>query len=134
MAIRWTDELATGHAVVDEQHREIFRRVDTLIEACKSGKGREEVGGMVEFLAEYVVDHFKTEEKLQRESGYPEYHAHKAMHDQFLGQVVSLRERFDAEGPTITMVLNTNRVVVDWLNQHIKQSDKSFGRYLARSR
>ncbi len=39
MPIEWTQDLAVGVKIIDEQHKEIFRRVDALLEACKAGKG-----------------------------------------------------------------------------------------------
>jgi hemerythrin len=72
MAVAWTEELATGIEVIDDQHKELFRRIDGLLEACKAGKGREAVAGVLAFLENYVVEHFAAEEKIPRQF-IPEY-------------------------------------------------------------
>jgi len=130
MALQWTDDLATDVKEVDNQHKEIFRRIEALLEACRDGKGREKVGEVIVFLQDYVVKHFEAEEKLQKEHAYPEYEAHKRMHEKFLVDFGELKKQFDEEGGTIGMVLATNRVVVDWLVNHIKMADKKMAVYL----
>jgi len=130
MAVAWTEELATGIEVIDNQHKELFRRIDGLLEACKAGKGREAVAGVLTFLENYVVEHFAAEEKIQRDNLYPEYSNHKAMHAAFIDDVAKLKQQFEDEGPSLAMVMVTNRKVVDWLVHHIKKSDKALGNYL----
>ncbi|MBI5696750.1 MAG: hemerythrin family protein [Nitrospirae bacterium] len=130
MAVEWTEDLSTDVALIDEQHKEIFRRVNNMLEACKTGKGKDAVSGMLLFMEEYVVSHFKAEEKAQKEVAYPRYTQHKAMHDRFLEDVQDLKVKFEVEGPTLTMVLLTNKVIVDWLVQHIKKTDREFGQYM----
>ncbi len=130
MALLWKDELLTGVAVIDEQHKELFARIENLLDACNQGKGKAEVANTVDFLAEYIKIHFRDEEEIQRNSGYPEYEAHKAMHDQWVREVAELREQLATDGPTVRLVLKVNRTVVDWLTQHILKVDKRLAEYL----
>lgn len=130
MALLWKDELLTGVAVIDEQHKELFARIENLLDACNQGKGKAEVANTVDFLAEYIKIHFRDEEEIQRNSGYPEYEAHKAMHDQWVREVAELREQLATDGPTLRLVLKVNRTVVDWLTQHILKVDKRLAEYL----
>ena len=130
MAVEWTEDLAIGVKVIDDQHKEIFRRVNGLLEACKAGKGRQAVGGMLDFLEDYVVEHFAAEENIQVHYDYPEYPAHKAMHVMFIRDVEKLKARLRDEGPTLMTVVETDRVVVDWLVKHIKKVDKELGNFL----
>jgi len=130
LALLWKDELLTGVAVIDEQHKELFARIENLLDACNQGKGKAEVANTVDFLAEYIKIHFRDEEEIQRNSGYPEYEAHKAMHDQWVREVAELREQLATDGPTVRLVLKVNRTVVDWLTQHILKVDKRLAEYL----
>ena len=67
MAIEWTEDLATGVPEIDAQHKELFSRINRLLEACNQGQGRAEVGKTLAFLEEYVLIHFSTEEKIMTE-------------------------------------------------------------------
>ena len=52
MAIEWTKDLETGVALIDEQHKELFDRVNKLLAASSQGRGKEEVGSLLGFLEE----------------------------------------------------------------------------------
>lgn len=77
MTIGWRDDLLTGVAEVDDQHKELFRRFGELLTACNQGKGGEEVLRLISFLDDYVVKHFTAEERIMRQHGYPDYLEHK---------------------------------------------------------
>jgi len=130
MAVEWTQDLATGIETIDNQHKEIFKRVNSLLDSCKQGKGKQAVGDVLNFLEDYVVEHFAAEENIQVHYSYPEYSAHKAMHAMFIEDVAKLKAKFEKEGPSLTTVLETDRIVVDWLVKHIKKVDKALAEFL----
>lgn len=130
MALLWKDDLITGIDEIDEQHKELFVRIGQLLDACNQGKGKAEVVKTLDFLAEYIEIHFKAEEVIQRNASYPEYEAHKALHDAWVKEVAELRSRLENEGSSVGLVLQVNRTVVDWLTQHIRKADKKLAEYL----
>ena len=71
MAIEWSDNLSTGVAEIDNQHKELFRRINDLFDACNQGKGKSEVAGVMEFLESYVVEHFGKEENYMKNTAMP---------------------------------------------------------------
>ena len=50
-----TQDLVTGNELIDSEHRKIFDEVNTLLDACSKGKGRENLSSLGEFLVEYVT-------------------------------------------------------------------------------
>lgn len=130
MYIEWTSDLAIGVDEIDNQHKEIFRRFDSLFAACGEGRGKEEVLKLLLFLDDYVKEHFTAEERLQIRSGYPDYPAHKAAHQQFMADVERLTREFRDEGATLPLVIQTNKTLSSWLIQHIKRVDTAFAGYL----
>ena len=128
--IEWTEELATGSSEIDQQHQEIFRRINSLLEACHEGKGREEVCRVLGFLDDYVVTHFGDEESYMIKLKYPGYAEHKAMHVEFTKNYIILKKQVEAEGAGMNAVLATNRLVVDWLTHHIRKVDRQLGEFL----
>ncbi|HEY3348029.1 MAG TPA: bacteriohemerythrin [Nitrospirota bacterium] len=130
MGIYWNDELATGVSEVDEQHKEIFARVESLLDACKEGRGKEKVKELLLFLEDYVVEHFSAEERMMSREGYPDIDAHKAVHASFLKEVSDLNARFEQDGPSLSVVMNMNRLCVDWLVNHISKTDREVGDYI----
>ena len=130
MAIQWTEELATGVSVIDNQHKELFVRINTLLDACSRGRGKEELGRVIQFLEDYVITHFSEEEMRMKQHAYPDYASHKALHEEFIRNFKDLREQFITDGPAVYVVIKTNHVVVDWLTAHIKKVDKALGSFL----
>jgi len=130
MAIAWTSDLATGVHQIDDQHKEIFDRVNRLSEACNEGRGKEEVLKLLLFLEDYVKEHFAAEERLQLRYGYPKYALHKSQHTRFIADIARLETAFKTEGATLSLVIMTNKTLVSWLLQHIGKTDKELGAYL----
>lgn len=130
LVLQWREDLAVGVSLIDEQHQELFARINSLLEACNQGKGREEVANVIAFLGEYIDLHFADEEALQREVAYPEYANHKAMHESFVADYQRLQQQLLTDGPTVRFVLQVNRKVVDWLVQHISKVDKALAAYV----
>lgn len=134
MAIEWTKDLAVGVAEIDKQHQEIYRKINTLLEACNAGKGKTVVGEVIDFLGNYVVEHFGAEEKLMQQYNYPAYPQHKEMHEGFIKSFGELKQNFDKSGETVNVVIQTNRIVVRWLNDHIRNVDKQLGKFISQQK
>lgn len=130
MSVTWTDDLATGVSKIDDQHKELFKRINNLLIACNKGKGRREIEGVVKFLDEYVDTHFSDEERIMIRYEYPSYPAHKAQHLEFVEKLSELKKRLDQEGAGLVIVIATNQMLVDWLRTHIRRLDKELGSFL----
>jgi len=132
MAISWTEDLATGVDDIDTQHKELFSRINMLLEACNQGKGRLEVGNVIDFLEGYVIAHFAEEERWMIAHKYPAYPEHKAQHLEFMRNFSKLKAGFEKDGPGVHVVVTTNQMVVDWLRTHIRKLDKALAAFLVR--
>ena len=130
MAIEWRDNLATGNVDIDLQHKELFRRFNDLLEACNKGKGNHEVGNLLDFLSDYVKSHFAAEEDLQKKHGFAGYQDHKKKHDEFIRDLQDIKTEFHREGAGISVVIRTNKMIVNWLIKHISGTDKELATFL----
>lgn len=130
MAIEWIESLATGNNDIDEQHKELFRRFDNLLTACNQSKGKQEVGSTLMFLDDYVRSHFAMEEALQKKHNYPHYNEHKAQHEAFIRDLQKLEDQFKQEGVSLSLVIQTNQTMVNWLIRHINAMDHALADFL----
>lgn len=131
MALQWSDSLASGSGEIDTQHKELFNRVNSLLNAFEKGTaGREEVSRIIQYLTEYVVFHFGTEEQHMVKYSYSSMSAHKAQHEQFVKTFLKLKERMLMEGINPNLAEDTKQLCVDWLLNHIKYSDRALGMFL----
>lgn len=129
MGIEWSDSFSTGIEWQDLQHRELFRRIDKLMDAMDSGIGREEVLRLFNFLDLYFVIHLDTEEKAMDEYGYPDILRHIEEHTRFIEDVSRL-EGEAKKGVTADLIIKTKRIVLDWFINHIGEMDKAFGAFM----
>lgn len=130
MAILWQENLETGLKIIDDQHKELFHRFNKLLEACNAGQGRDEVMKVILYLDSYIRTHFADEEALQLRYGYPGYPDHRVLHVNFIKTVEDLEKQFKDEGANVSLVIQTNMMMVNWLTQHIGRMDREFARYM----
>ncbi|NLN66021.1 MAG: hemerythrin family protein [Clostridiaceae bacterium] len=129
MAIEWTPNLSVGVEMIDEQHKVWFQKADQLFEAGRSGRAKEYIFQMFEFLDEYTKSHFVDEERYMASIGYPEIEAQKRMHKSFIDDLAKLRKDYLESGGNILLLVNANKMVVNWLTKHISTMDKKIGEY-----
>jgi hemerythrin len=124
--ISWDKSLETGDPEIDEQHRELFRRIDQLLAATRDRRARTEVGRLLTFLGDYVVVHFEAEEKLMVDAEYPSLDAHRSEHQRFVEEYARLFEDYRADGPGPVFVIKFGNRVTAWLCEHICRTDRRF--------
>jgi len=130
MEYTWDISLVTGHKVIDKQHKQLFATLVNLIEASSQGLGKDEIYTTLDFLSEYTVMHFKTEEDLQIEYGYPDYSLHKQSHDEFKATIYNLLYTLQEKDPEKELIDIVVQTVGDWLTTHIKGNDIEMAAYL----
>jgi hemerythrin len=124
-AMLWTKSLETGVPKIDEQHKELFRQTDNLIDKSKADK----IDGTISFLRTYVAKHFTDEEILQKVSNYPKAAFHKNLHVEFSKTVKTLFDQYQQAQNKAPVLLSINTAVINWLKEHIMQHDKEFAVY-----
>jgi hemerythrin len=130
MEYTWDESLLTGHRIIDEQHMQLFDTLINLIEASEQGLGKNQIYTTLDFLSEYTIMHFKTEEDLQKEYGYPDYALHKQCHDEFKSTIYDTLQTLHKKGPEKELIDSVVKTVGDWLITHIKGSDIEMAAYL----
>jgi hemerythrin len=129
MAIKWTPDLSVGVENIDEQHKIWFQKANELFEAGKQQKAKEYMNTMIDFLDEYTKKHFKDEEAYMNKIRYPEIDAQKRAHASFINDLAKLKKDFNEAGGNILVILNANKMVINWLTNHIRNMDKKIGEY-----
>ncbi len=128
-AIGWTPALALGHADIDAQHQELFRRAAQLVDAMEAGD-RAAVAGLFDFLGAYIADHFAAEEQLMTASQFPGYNVHRAIHQRFVRDYQSLRQLHETSNAAIAVAIKARTWLNEWLVQHIGGSDVLLAKHL----
>ncbi len=130
MAITWTPNLSVGVEHIDNQHKIWFEKANELFEAGKAQRAKEYINTMIDFLDEYTKQHFKDEEAYMEKIGYPELEAQKKAHASFVQDLAKLKSDYNKSGGNILVIINANKMVVNWLTNHITTMDKKIGDYV----
>ena len=117
----WTATYETGNTQVDNEHKEIFTLVQKLLDSVND---EALITSTMDFLANYAVNHFRNEEHLMTESSYPDMAVHKKQHDDFVQEVLALFDRVKNESDTEKKSMDIEKVIVNWLIDHVLGSDK----------
>lgn len=128
--IEFDPVLLTGVEEIDLQHRELFARLERLLEASRAHRSRDEVAEFLEFLATYAVEHFAGEEAIMAGGAYPGAAAHREEHRRFVEELEGFRRRMTAGGPTPALVMQVGSRTTEWLREHIYRTDRALGSWL----
>ncbi|HTN51237.1 MAG TPA: bacteriohemerythrin [Anaeromyxobacter sp.] len=126
--IQWTADLATGIALIDEQHRGLYATVAKLHQAMRQGR-MEVVPEVLEALQAYVGTHFATEEGEMEAAGYPGLAAHRDAHQAFVVEFLKHRAAL-ARGATASGVVALSAWLGEWLRDHVRRVDGEMARFL----
>lgn len=124
MFIDWDPKFSVGITRFDDDHRQLLSTINELHSAMLDGKGSEALRAIFERLNWYTAAHFNREELLMGRYNYPDFEAHRAEHDQFIAQVLTLSEDYKSGGTAISPEVMD--VLQRWLPEHILRSDVEY--------
>ena len=119
----WDPKLETGIDIIDTQHKYIFETARKLVDAAATEKSKMATVKALDFLTDYVVQHFRDEEKLQAQYKYPNFVEHRRKHDEFKDRVVAFSEKVNKDGIVNHVMDELCTIVSAWLYSHIKGDD-----------
>ena len=122
----WKDAYRIGNDVIDEQHEELFHRIEKLLMMARSAdleENRKQCEHMLDYLVEYTDFHFNSEEALQNSKNYVDYEQHKKTHQEFRNTVLVYRQRIrqDFSAAMLKRFLGT---LLTWLTVHVQGCDQ----------
>lgn len=131
MAIfKWDDKLSIGIEKIDNQHKELIRKLDDLAECILQKKGKNKIGSILRFMEDYGKMHFSTEEEYMTQYDYPGLDKQIMQHEKFNSTTAKLIKQLESEKDMESFASSVQRFLIDWLILHIKNSDKKFGEFL----
>lgn len=126
----WSPSLSVGVDWIDDQHKELFDRINKLLDAMRSGQGDKEIAPIIKFLEEYVRNHFREEEKIMTKYKHPKLDAHKEQHISFNEKFKEMQKLYKEQGSSTKIVLEIQKMMNEWWVNHINRVDKALGAFL----
>ncbi len=129
----WTDAYTIGHDEIDEQHKRLFLIFNALVRAINQGQAVYGVEKAFLQLRGYARSHFRFEEKLMRQNGYPDLKAHRKGHDKICDDMRRYRKRFNHATDDREKGVVAGEVAVyfnHWLQSHIQSVDREYAPFV----
>jgi len=128
MELKWSNEYNIGNNIIDAQHKRLFELVNSLSRLDAEKATQDHMKKVLDFTLRYAARHFKDEEILQAMYQYPDYKAHKKIHEDFVATASKLVEQYLA-GFSPELFNNLKNILYDWVKQHILVEDRKIGEY-----
>ncbi|MDA3939212.1 MAG: bacteriohemerythrin [Spirochaetia bacterium] len=126
IGITWSDMLSVKNEKIDGQHKWLVENLNIFLLAMMNGEGVDKIKEMLEKLGDYVVFHFKDEEKYLETIAYPKLEEHIEIHKNFVKELGSLAEILSEQGPSPELAIVLQEKVALWLINHITVTDMDY--------
>lgn len=126
--LKWKAAYNVGIESIDQQHRKLVTLINSLQTAIDYNTGESFEREALDALVDYTKTHFKYEEDLMEQNGYPAFAAHRAEHERMIANVDEVLASY-REDPDNAMQ-NANAFLKDWLINHINGTDKQYSKFL----
>ena len=125
--IQWEPRFNVGVAEIDQEHRQIVDKINSLHEAMAGGENRDRVPRLVDEATNCTLLHFAHEEEMMQQYRYPDYEMHKEIHDEFVASLAEVR-KLQAENklPDLQILDILKSCLID----HIVNSDCKYAQFM----
>ncbi len=118
--LAWTDELATGHAEMDQTHQEFIALLDR-VEAVRGADAATLLPVYDELIA-HTTEHFGREDAWMLANGFAAENCHSLQHTQVLTVLHEVRKRIVEQGQ-VELLGELLPGLVQWFDGHARAAD-----------
>ena len=121
--IFWDKHFDVVHEPFNEQHKEIFRLQNRVVNLLCGDASPHELSPVLNGLIRYSQSHFKDEEALMAKYGYADLSGHQLEHERLVMRIFALTEELGKEHfnrDRLLAFLNT------WITGHIMKVDMEY--------
>lgn len=129
MPIEWRPAMSVDGGVIDDDHRRLLGIINSFERAHTT---KWDVATVLDDLKAYSIKHFRREEELQRQMGFPDADAHHDEHERLIGRLEQIVAAFDkANNENLPKFIeHTTKLLHDWLVDHIISCDLKMKPYI----
>ncbi len=127
--IRWDDiRFGIENEKIDGQHKRLIDICNNLYDSHQRGDTIEGIRNTLLAIVEYARTHFKDEEGLMSEIGFPGLNRQKKSHREFVDRITGFLQEL-RRGHQIS-ALRLLAFLKNWIEEHIENEDKLIGCFL----
>ena len=126
--IQWSEKFSVGVEELDQQHQQLVKMLNRLIAKRETiDTHSETISDMLLAMTQYAKEHFKTEENLMKEYGYPGLEEQKQEHRTYRIKAV------DFSTATILGIEAVPEILLaylfEWWTHHILDEDMKYKQF-----
>jgi hemerythrin len=122
----WRESYATGVGLLDDQHRELVRLINRLLDPGDDTA----VGARLDTLLAHLRRHFETENVFLRAIDYPLAEEHIREHTMQLAELIDVRRSVARAAQGLSA--DDRAAIRHWFFNHVVAEDRRFGAYYRR--
>ena len=122
--IVFDETLSVGVRKLDEQHQQLVKMINTLIEIESETLDSEEVMDLLNQMTAYADSHFGQEEQYMRDFNYQGYLSHKQEHIHFKKRTIDFLSAAKRDKQTLKNEITG--YLRNWLVNHILRTDMKY--------
>lgn len=122
--IFWTDEFSVGVSEMDSQHQKLIAMINKLIEEPHAKTNSRTISDLLTAMITYAQEHFRAEEALMSEHGYPLKDRQVEQHKCFIKKTVDFCSAVEVGVDIVPQVML--EYLKDWLLHHILEQDMKY--------
>ena len=123
----WRPEYSINVAAMDNHHKKLFVLAEKTYNCIRNNEPPEVLDKEIDYLLEYTIFHFNSEERLLEKNNYDILEDHQKKHAQLINKVIQFKEDFKKGS------LHDDDLFVllrDWILNHIFDEDRRYGKFL----
>ena len=131
--LTWTPDLTVNISEVDDQHKELFSRINRFLEALEIRPDASALAELFDYLEGYLNLHFGTEERYMEQYavyGYVDHDRHVSQHAVFRRDFAEFKADMIRDGVTELMIGEWRSWITNWWLLHITRVDKGLGAFI----
>jgi hemerythrin len=127
--IGWGKRYLLNYKIIDEQHKSLISNINKLFDLLSGNSSDVMILRIGRDLADYSIEHFKTEEDLMALYNYPEASEHINSHNNLRNKIKKIIVHIK-NGNMEFISVSLLKFLLDWLQDHILVEDKKLAEYL----
>lgn len=120
----WRAGYACGEPIIDEEHRELFRLANALLDLAIAEPPPDALLAPLDALLGHVTEHFAHEEEILRRRGYADHARHAGLHQGLVERALELRGQVESGGLEFGKLVEF--LTRDVVARHILREDRAF--------
>ena len=127
MTLSWGDWIETGVPDIDNDHRDLIRINNELIDAINHDAPTNTIRSIISAFCFVYMRHIKMEERLMADLNYDHFVSHKLHHDYFANRLIEL-ERDDPN--LLTTYDKVSAIMIEFIAVHLDKHDAPLAAFL----